>query len=315
MERVHFYYHQSGAIIQTERQYLNDTAYELRADAIRLISMCNWGHPGGSLSLGEVLAVLFGGGANLTAENCREKNRDYIVLSKAHCSPAFYAALKQFGFLTEEEFYRYGRTDGYEGHLLRNNPYGVDCNGGSLGLGLSYCVGLAAGLKLKQQYHNRVFCICGDGELNEGQMWEAAMCAAQNRLDNLVLLVDYNKVMAKGFTHEEIDVAPLDDKFRAFGFNVQQCDGHNVDEICAALYQAKYRFVNGHPNVIILHTVKGRGVEACEFNYKWHTHAPDIETANRFLKSLADAYGKEFVPITHTVKGKDPGMRGILEEV
>lgn len=311
--RINMHKCPGGALSEKEREYLESVAYDIRVNVIRLVSMCNWGHIGGSLSMGEMLAVLFGGAANLTKQNVANKKRDYIVLSKAHCSPAYYSAMLRFGFFEEETFFKYGLIGGLEGHLLKDNPIGVDCSAGSLGLGLSYCVGLAKAMKLKEHYSERVYCICGDGEMNEGQIWEAAMSAAQFKLDNLILLVDYNKVMAKGYVYDIMEIEPLATKLAAFGFFVQECDGHDVNAVSKAIYAAKYLSMVGKPNAIILHTSKGRGVDECEFNYQWHTHAPDLDTANRFLKKLSESYERPYNPITRIYKGKDGGLRAVLE--
>ena len=296
-----------------ERERINDGAYEIRRLVTRMISMCNWGHIGGSYSLAEILAVLYGRAAKISPALLDDPGRDYIILSKAHASPALYAALCTFNLLPEEALYGYGSVNGIDGHLSKGHPKGVECSGGSLGLGLSYCVGLSAALKLAQSYAQRVYCICGDGELNEGQMWEAMQSASQYRLDNLILIVDNNKVMAKSFTYEGMGVEPLYDKISAFGFHVQECDGHDVDSLWQAMYRARY-ICCGKPNCIIADTVKGRGVERCEFNYRWHTHAPDVETANSFLQELAQKWGKEYRPIVAAVKGKDPGLQGVVGE-
>lgn len=292
---------------------LNRAAYEIRKQATRIISMNRWGHIGGSYSLAEILAVLYGKAAVLPGKDEAALFRDRIVLSKAHTSPALYAALYHYGYLPEEALYTYGQIGGLDGHLHKGNPEAVECSGGSLGLGLNYCAGLASALKLKEDYQSRVYCILGDGELNEGEVWEAALYAAQYKLDNLIVIVDNNRVMAKGATNENMRVMPLKEKFEAFGFNVQQCNGHQVEALWNALYRAKYVSNTAAPNVIIADTVKGRGVAECEFNYRWHTHAPDMDTANRFLKELALKWNQPYEPIEHMVKEKDRGLRGIVE--
>ena len=189
----------------------------------------------------------------------------------------------------------------------------MECSGGSLGLGLSYAAGLASALKLRENFQSRVYCILGDGELNEGEIWEAALYAAQYRLDNLIVIVDNNKVMAKGPTSDNMRVMPLKEKFESFGFCAQVCDGHQVEALWRTMYRARYIFNCSKPNVIIADTVKGRGVAECEFNYRWHTHAPDTESANRFLEELAEKWGEPYTPITQAVKDVDPGLRGVVE--
>ena len=301
------------ALAQDEIIELNRAAYEIRKQATRIICMNRWGHIGGAYSMAEILAVLYGKAANVPKSGESAPCRDRIVLSKAHTSPALYAALYHYGHLPEEALYTYGQVGGLDGHIHKGNPQAVECSGGSLGLGLSYCAGLASALKLKENYQSRVYCILGDGELNEGEIWEAALYAAQYRLDNLIVIVDNNRVMAKGATNENMRVTPLKEKFAAFGFNVQQCNGHQVDALWTALYRARYVCNTAMPNVIIADTVKGRGVAECEFNYRWHTHAPDMETANRFLKELAQKWNQPFEPIGRMAKEGDRGLRGIVE--
>ena len=159
-------------------------------------------------------------------------------------------------------------------------------------MGLSVAVGMAIGLRLKEAPRSRVFCMLGDGESNEGNMWEAAMSAAHYHLDNLIAIVDYNKVMAKGFTWNLMSIEPYAEKWRAFGWEVIEVDGHDIPAVADAFHQARWVTPHGAPVVVIAHTVKGRGVEMAEFNYKWHTQAPDPETADKILRELAQAYGQ-----------------------
>lgn len=166
----------------------------------------------------------------------------------------------------------------------------MESSGGPLGMGFSIAVGMAMGLRLKEAPRPRVFCMLGDGETNEGNVWEAAMSAAHYHLDNLIAIVDYNKVMAKGFTWNSMNIEPFVEKWRAFGFEVIEVDGHDIPAIINAFHQARWVKPHGAPIVIVAHTVKGRGVEIAEFNYRWHTHAPDPETADKMLRDLARTY-------------------------
>lgn len=159
-------------------------------------------------------------------------------------------------------------------------------------MGLSVAVGIAMGLRRKDLPSARSFCILGDGETNEGNVWEAAMAAAHYHLDNLIAVIDYNKVMAKGFVWDLMSIEPYADKWRAFGWDVLELDGHDMLEIAQALYKARWVMPRGKPIVIIAHTVKGRGVEQAEFNYQWHTHAPDPLMADAMLRELAARYGR-----------------------
>ena len=241
--------------------------------------------------MAEILASLYFEALRVDPIEPRREVRDRVVLSKAHGSPALYAALALRGFIPRDAIYGYCRLEGLDGHTSSRTP-GVDASGGSLGLGLGLAGGMALGMKLREQFATRVYCILGDGEINEGQVWEAAMSAAHLRLDNLIALLDYNKVSAKDFTSRSMSVEPVADKGRAFGWIVHEVDGHDVREITAALHRARYVDVCGRPNLLICHTVKGRGVEEAEFNYQWHTHAPGVDKAAAFLAELNRTYGR-----------------------
>lgn len=289
--------------LSTEQiQKMEKNAAKIRELAVRMMCVGNWGHLGGSLSLAEILSVLYEDFVQLDSRNPRDSDRDMVILSKAHCSPALYAALAVKGVLPEDQLYTYCQLNGLDGHLHQPGTPGVECCGGSLGLGLSYSVGLALAMKKQERFAQRTYCITGDGELTEGEIWEAVMSAAQYRLDNLIVIVDHNKVMAKDFVYNEIAIEPLDERLRAFGWSVIQVDGHDVEELYQALYRAKYVCAEGRPVAIIAHTVKGRGVRECEFNYKWHTHAPHLDAANAFLKELACGAKEEYVPIQQPVR-------------
>jgi len=273
---------------------IENIAYEIRRLSTEMITTANWGHIGGSFSVAEILAVLYGAFANIDPNNPNMENRDYIVLSKAHASPALYSVLAIRGFISFDELNEYCMLNGIEGHLDVSTP-GVESSGGSLGLGLSYCVGLALALKMKESFSQKVYCILGDGELNEGQVWEALMSVSHYGLDNLIIIVDYNKIMAKGFVKNQMSVMPIVDKFNAFGLKTIEADGHSISDLYDSLYRAKYIYSGEKPVCIIAHTVKGKGVEQCEFNYKWHTHAPTVNKANEFLNELSARYNKNII--------------------
>jgi transketolase len=293
---------------------LQEKAYEIRKLALEMITYAQWGHVGGSFSLAEVLACLYFHELRIDPEDPRREIRDRVVLSKAHGSPALYAALALRGFIPHDDIYDYCRIEGLDGHTSSRTP-GIDASGGSLGLGLAFAAGLALGYKLKEQFAPRVFCIMGDGEQNEGQIWEAAMSAAHHGLDNLIGIVDYNKVSAKGFTHRLLSVAPLAEKWRSFGWVVHEVDGHDVGAFCQTLHRARFIDVGGRPICIVAHTVKGRGLEEAEFNYRWHTHAPHLEKARLFLEELNRTYDRlqgrfeRTRPDTH-----DGGLQAVMEE-
>jgi transketolase len=272
-------------------QLLRDTAYRIRRLSLEMITYGMWGHIGGSFSTAELLAVLYFHHLRIDPVHPDWPDRDRLVLSKAHGSPALYAALALRGFYPVEDLYTYCELDGIEGHTDMRRTAGLESSGGPLGMGLSVAAGIALGLRFRENASARSFCILGDGECNEGNVWEAAMSAAHYHLDNLIALVDYNKVMAKGFTWSEMSIEPFADKWRAFGWDVLEIDGHDITAIMSALHEARWVRPRGKPIVIIAHTVKGRGVEIAEFNYKWHTQAPEPETADTMLRELSRRYG------------------------
>jgi transketolase len=257
-----------------------------------MITYACWGHPGGSLSMADILAVLYFHTMDIDPKNPKWEGRDRLILSKAHTSPALYAALSLKGFFPQEHIYTYCEPDGLEGHTDMTRTAGVESSGGPLGMGLSVAVGCACGLRLKENPRSRVFCLLGDGELNEGNIWEAAMAASHYHLDNLIAVVDYNKVMAKGFVWDLMSIEPLVEKWIAFGWDVLEVDGHDLEALAETFYRARWIQPRGKPIVVIAHTVKGRGIERAEFNYKWHTHAPEPEVADAMLRALSRRYGQ-----------------------
>jgi len=272
---------------------LETIAYKIRRLSIEMICYGQWGHIGGSLSMAELLSVLYFHHMNIDPAKLDWAERDRLILSKAHGAPALYAALALRGFFPQDQIYSYCQLGGLlQGHTDMRRTPGIEASGGPLGLGLSIAVGVALGLRLQERPRPRAFCIVGDGESNEGNIWEAAMAAAHYHLDNLILIVDYNKVMAKGFVSQLMSIEPFADKWRSFGWEVLEVDGHDVEDVASALYQARWVRTRGAPIVIIAHTVKGRGIRVAEFNYKWHTHPPDPETANTMLKDLAREFGR-----------------------
>lgn len=281
------------ALTDVERRRLEDAAYRIRRLSVEMIAWGQWGHIGGSFSMAELLAVLYFHTMRIDPERPSWEGRDRLILSKAHGSPGLYAALAARGYFPEDAIYSYTELGGMlEGHTDMTRTPGLESSGGPLGMGLSVSVGRALGLRYKHDPLARVFCLLGDGECNEGNVWEAAMAAAQYHLDNLIAVVDYNKVMAKGFTFDQMGVEPFVDKWRAFGWEVIEVDGHDLDAIADAFHRARWVLPHGQPIVVIAHTVKGRGVEMAEFNPKWHTHAPDPTTADAMLRELARTYGR-----------------------
>ena len=242
--------------------------------------------------MADILAVLYFHVMDIDPKKPRWEERDRLILSKAHTSPALYAALCLKGFFPPEDIYTYCEPGGLEGHTDMRRTAGIESSGGPLGMGLSVAVGCACGLRLKENPRSRVFCLLGDGELNEGNVWEAAMAAAHYHLDNLIAVVDYNKVMAKGFVWDLMSIEPLVEKWTAFGWDVLEVDGHDLEALAGTFYRARWIQPRGKPIVVIAHTVKGRGIEMAEFNYKWHTHAPEPEIADAMLRSLSRRYNR-----------------------
>jgi transketolase len=296
---------------QQERS-MADTAFAVRRLCLEFITQAGWGHIGGSFSEAEVLACLYGGIMAVDPQAPAAPARDRFVLSKAHASPGLYATLALRGFFPVERLFTYCRLDGLDGHTQRGQCPGIEYSGGSLGTGLSYAAGVALGLRREDNFASRVYCLLGDGECNEGQIWEAAMSAAHYRLDNLIAVVDYNKVMAKGKLSDLMPVEPLRSKFEAFGWAALECDGHDIRELCAAFHRAKYLEMNGRPVVVIAHTVKGRGLPEAEFNYQWHTHAPSPTQAEAFLAALNHTYQRDDKFSRPLVAPNDGGLEAVV---
>ena len=266
---------------------LDEIAYQIRRLSLEMITFGKWGHIGGAFSMAEFLSVLYFQAMSVKPDAPQWEDRDRLVLSKAHGSPALYAVLALRGFYPIEQVYSYCELGGFEGHTDMARTPGLESSGGPLGMGLSVAVGMALAMRFNENARGRVFCILGDGESNEGNVWEAAMSAAHYHLDNLIAVIDYNKVMAKGFVWEEMAIEPFADKWRAFGWDVIEVDGHDIESLADTFHRARWVMPRGKPIVVIAHTVKGKGVEMAEFNYKWHTHAPDAQTADAMLRELA----------------------------
>ncbi|HVA85837.1 MAG TPA: transketolase [Candidatus Saccharimonadales bacterium] len=275
-----------------ERSRLADAAYQIRRLTIEMVAYAQWGHMAGSTSMAELLAVLYWRTMRIDPVQPGWSQRDRLVLSKAHASPGLYAALALRGFYPIEDIYGYCEPDGIlEGHADMTRTPGLESSGGLLGLGLSVAQGMAFAHRIRKAEGPRVFCILGDGELNEGNIWEAAMSAGAYRLRNLVAIVDYNRIMSKGPVAAFVTIEPLADKWRAFNWHVLEVDGHDLDAVAATLDEARS---SGHdqPTVVIAHTIKGRGLVGAEDSHRWHTHAPDPATADALLRGLARMYGR-----------------------
>ena len=259
-------------------------AYNIRKNAVTAVYSASSGHPGGSLSSADLMAVLYFDEMNVDPKNPKMEDRDRFVLSKGHCSPALYGTLAEAGFFDKEELKTFRHIDSrLQGHPDMKHIPGVDMSTGSLGLGISAACGMALSAKAyKKDY--RVYALLGDGEIEEGQVWEAAMYASHYKLDNLCIFVDLNGLQIDGSTAEVMNSSPLDKKFEAFGWNTLTIDGHNYDEIKKALRDA--RGTKGKPTAVIMKTVKGKGVSYMENSVKWHGVAPNEEEYEKAISEI-----------------------------
>ena len=263
---------------------LQKYANRIRQGVIKAVYSAKSGHPGGSLSIAEILAVLYFNQMNIDEKNPKAKGRDRLVLSKGHTAPALYSALALRGFFDMDELSNFRNINSnLQGHPDMKNIPGVDASTGSLGQGLSIANGMALGSKQDSE-GVRVYCICGDGEIQEGQIWEAAMTASHYKLDNLCLIIDNNNLQIDGKVNEVMSVYPIDEKFKSFGFETINVDGHNIQELMSAFEQAKK--VKGKPTAIIANTIKGKGVSFMENEASWHGKAPNEEQYKQAMKEL-----------------------------
>lgn len=268
----------------TDTKQLEEIAKKTRKNIIEQVYGAKSGHPGSSLSCVEILTVLYFGEMNINPEDPTMEERDRLVLSKGHSSPALYSILAQRGFFPEEELKGFRKLGSrLQGHPDRKKIPGVDMSGGSLGQGLSAACGMALASRLKKQ-NNRVYCILGDGELQEGQVWEAAMTAGHYKLDNLCVIVDNNNLQIDGKITEVMSPYPIKEKFESFGFAVLKAEGHNVESLREAFDTAKK--ITDKPVAIIAHTVKGKGVSFMENKAEWHGKAPSEEEYKQAMAEL-----------------------------
>ena len=249
-----------------------------------MLAAAGGGHPGGSLSAVEILSALYFRIMRHKPQDPFWPNRDRFILSKGHCVPVLYAVLAECGYLPVEELTTLRKLGSrLQGHSKAGSPPGVEMSAGSLGQGLSYSIGQCLAARLDGRDY-RVYCLLGDGELDEGQVWEAAMAAAHYSLDNLTAIVDRNRIQNDDFCEKVMRTDPLPDKWQAFGWHVQEVDGHDLSQLIEALERA--RDVRGQPSVIIAHTVKGKGVSFMENTAEWHGKAPTPEQAELALAEL-----------------------------
>lgn len=271
----------------SQRKSLKKLAANVRMDILTEVYSANSGHPGGSLSIADVLSYLYKYVLNVDPKNPDDPDRDRFVLSKGHTAPALYAILAERGFIPKDELKKFRSIDSYlQGHPDMKHTPGCDMTSGSLGLGLSAAAGMALGAK-HQGKSFKVYAVCGDGELAEGQIWEAAMFSAHYKLDNLCVFIDWNGLQIDGRIVDVMNSTPIDEKFAAFGWHVQVIDGHDFDQIERAVNEASH--IVGVPSVIIMKTTKGKGVSYMENQVSWHGAAPNEEQYNQGMAELKAA--------------------------
>lgn len=275
---------------------LNEIARQIRRDIINMLLISQSGHSGGPLDMADIFAALYFNQMNLNENDPNSEERDFFFLSIGHIAPVWYATLARRGFYPIEEMKTLrqinGRLQGHPAPLKTHGLPGVEIASGSLGQGLSIAVGAALGLRLDKK-PNYVYCVSGDGELQEGQIWEAVMTAAHHKVDNLTYIIDKNDCQIDNRVQNVLNLDPIADKFAAFNWKVYEIDGHNMQEVIDTLKEAKE--FKGMPKVIIAKTFMGRGVSFMEDNYKWHGVPPNKEQGEQALKELAATKYGDFV--------------------
>lgn len=263
---------------------LQEIAKVIRKDIVTMLTESASGHPGGSLSAVEILTTLYFNEMNINPEKPRDPERDRFVLSKGHAAPVLYSALARRGFFNVDELHTLRKIGTMlQGHPNMNDVPGVDMSTGSLGQGISTAVGMALAGKCDGKAY-RVYSLLGDGELEEGQVWEAAMCAAHYKLDNLTAFIDSNGLQIDGKCEDVMNPGPIDQKFKAFGWHVIEIDGHDLEAVQNAIDEAKN--TKGQPTAVVCHTVKGKGVSFMENQAGWHGTAPNKEQCEIAIKEI-----------------------------
>ena len=274
------------ALTQDERTALEITALRVRQGIIESTYQAKSGHPGGSLSAADVLTYLYFKQMNIDPEHPDKPDRDRFVLSKGHAAPGLYSVLAQRGFFDPEELKTLRRPGSrLQGHPNMNLTPGVDMSTGSLGQGISTAVGMALGAKMDGAQW-RTYVVLGDGECDEGSVWEAALQAAQYKLDRLIAVVDYNHMQSLATVDETLRLEPFEQKWKDFGWNAISVDGHDTDALLKAFEWAKENAGSRKPSVILAHTVKGKGISFMENNILWHYRTPQGEEYDAALKEL-----------------------------
>lgn len=270
--------------MKKNKEELIEISKLIRKDIVEMLTESASGHPGGSLSAADIVTTLYFNELNIDPKNPKMEDRDRFVLSKGHAAPVLYSALARRGFFDPKELLTLRKIGSkLQGHPNMNDLPGIDMSTGSLGQGISAAVGMALAGKLDKKSY-RVYALLGDGELEEGQVWEAAMCAAHYKLDNLTIFIDFNGLQIDGKITEVMNSCPIDEKFKAFKWNVIAIDGHNYDEILDAIEKAKNH--KGEPTAILCKTVKGKGVSFMENEVSWHGTAPSKEQCEQAINEI-----------------------------
>ena len=272
----------------TDIKALEKIANNIRIDIINQVYEANSGHPGGALSSADILSVLYFNQMNINEKEPNSPTRDRFILSKGHCSPALYATLAEKGYFEKEKLNTFRKMgSNLQGHPDMKNIPGVDMSTGSLGQGLSVAVGMAIASKMDRE-GCRIYCLLGDGEIDEGQIWEASMAASKNKLDNSCVILDNNGLQIDGKIEEVAGLTNIEGKFANFGFKVINVDGHNISNLIDAFDTAKQ--TKGVPTIIIAKTIKGKGVSFMEGKAEWHGKAPKAE---EYEKAIEELKGRE----------------------
>ncbi|MCL2517485.1 MAG: transketolase [Oscillospiraceae bacterium] len=274
---------------QAKIKELKNIAAHIKLGALEAVHSAMSGHPGGSLSIADILAYLYFAEMNVDPQNPDWEDRDRFVLSKGHTAPGLYAVLAEKGYFPKEDLKTFRQIDSYlQGHPDMKSVPGVDMTTGSLGLGISAACGMALAAKIKNKDY-RVYAILGDGELAEGQVWESAMFAAHYKLDNLCAFIDFNGLQIDGKITEVMNSTPIDEKYKAFNWNVIVIDGHDLNQIETAVNNAKV--TKGKPTMIVCKTVKGNGVSFMENQVHWHGTAPNKEQYEQAVAEITASIG------------------------
>jgi transketolase len=265
-------------------------ALDIRRDIITLLSKSQTGHSGGPLSCADFGTALFFNEMNIDPRDPAWPERDFWHFSIGHVTPVIYSLMAERGYFPRKDLMKFRAFDGHaQGHPSRHDTPGIEVSSGSLGQGLSVCCGVAKAAKM-DSHPRRIYCVMGDGEQQEGQIWEAAMFAAHYKLDNLCGILDYNRKQIDGDVQDIMGIAPLDDKWRSFGWNVIDCKGHDMEDILRAFAAARAH--KGSPSLVLAHTVMGQGISYMADDFRWHGKPPKPDQAEKALQELGTTYAE-----------------------